>query len=415
VRILLIGNGGREHALCSKLSESSRVEKIFTIPGNPGTAQVPKNTNIAISADDVSAQMVFASSEGIDLTVVGPEKPLSMGIVDRFRERGLKIFGPTQQAAQLESSKWFAKTIMKEAGVPTANAALFQNMDEAIKILPSLKFPIVLKADGLAAGKGVAICADTAEAESFFNSCTPPLLVEEFMEGEEASFFVISDGSNFLTLTTAQDHKRLLDGDQGPNTGGMGAYSPAPCVTSEIQREVESRIIRPLLAQMNARGTPFTGFLYAGLMLTRDGPKVVEFNVRFGDPEAQAVLPRLKSDLAMLLTSAVRGRLSETNVEWKDDHALTVVLASKGYPASPTTGEAVSGLSEAETKALVFHAGTKQDGNLIRTSGGRVFAVTGLAETLKEAKTKAYEAAEHIQYPGKIFRTDIGWRALWPK
>jgi phosphoribosylamine--glycine ligase len=421
MQILLIGNGGREHALCWKLSQGPGVQRIFTSPGNPGTAAVPKNKNIHIPTDDLQALVAFASTEGIDLTVVGPEQPLAAGIVDRFRERGLKIFGPTQAAARLESSKIFAKEIMKAAGVPTARSGAIAKFPDAEKYLKDCAYPIVLKADGLAAGKGVLVAGGPEEAIEFARTMmlTPSLggaphrlLVEEFLEGEEVSFFVLSDGNSHVPLGAAQGHKRLGDGDRGPNTGGMGAYSPAPVFTPEIQADVEARIVRPVLDTMREKNIPFTGVLFLGLMLTSEGPKVLEFNVRFGDPETQAILPRLDSDLAELFSLAVRGRLAGASVKWMKEAAVTVVLASVGYPGNPRSGQKILGTGKASDQALVFHAGTRMDAEDLVVSGGRALSVTSLGATLKEARDRAYHAAEWIEYEGKIFRKDIGWRAL---
>ncbi len=421
MRVLVVGNGGREHALTWKLSQSPLVTDIFTAPGNPGTSLVPKNQNTPIASDDIPALLAFASTEGIDLTVVGPEKPLAEGIVDQFRTRDLRIFGPTKAAAQVEASKGFSKELMAEAKVPTAGFKRLFSATEACEHLSSSQYPLVLKADGLAAGKGVLVAGTKEEALTFvsdvmekkiYGNAGSNIVAEEFLEGEEASFLVIAHGTDFASLASAQDHKRLLDGDQGPNTGGMGAYSPAPIFSGAIQKETEEKIVRPILQTLVTRKTPFTGILYAGLMLTKQGPKVLEFNARFGDPETEAILPRLESDLAELLLNATRGRLDGSGIVWKNESAMTVVLASNGYPQSPQTGKIVSGLGGAAKDAIVFHAGTKIDQGKIVTSGGRVFAITGLGKNLQEAQTAAYRAADKIAFEGKSFRKDIGWRAL---
>ncbi|MFH1262813.1 MAG: phosphoribosylamine--glycine ligase [Pseudomonadota bacterium] len=424
MRILLIGNGGREHAICRALSLSPTVERIFTAPGNPGTAQIEKNRNIALGSADLHALATFASTEGVDLTVVGPEGPLADGIVDRFRERRLDIFGPSKEAARLESSKQFAKEIMAEAKIPTASFQALHSEAEALAYLRRCPYPVVLKADGLAAGKGVAICPGPEDARRFvtavmgkriFGDAGATLVAEEFLEGEEVSFLVIADGTHYIPLVSAQDHKRLNDGERGPNTGGMGAYSPAPIFDATMQKLCEARVVRPLLETMAARKNPFSGVLYVGLMITPAGPKVLEFNVRFGDPETQVILPRLTSDLAELLLAAARRRLIGITPTWTADAAIGVVLALAGYPAASKTGATIEGLAEAEKEAFLFHAGTRLDGDRIVTSGGRVLTVTALAPTLKEAAEKAYRAADRIRYDGKVFRNDIGWRVLRPE
>ncbi|HLG20154.1 MAG TPA: phosphoribosylamine--glycine ligase [Bdellovibrionota bacterium] len=424
MRLLLIGSGGREHALCWKLAAGPNVEKIFTAPGNPGTAQVAKNQNIAIPADDIEALVGFASTEGIDLTVVGPEKPLADGIADRFRARNLKIFGPVKAAAQLEASKSFAKNLMNETGIPTADFRTISDVKEAYEYLKSARYPLVLKADGLAAGKGVSICPDAETAKAFaydsmeksrFGSAGKTIVAEEFLAGEEASFLVVADGAHYVPLASAQDHKRLLDGDQGPNTGGMGAYSPAPVVTEPLQKEICRTVIEPVLATLAKRGASFVGVLYAGLIVTPSGPRVLEFNVRFGDPEAQAILPRIDSDLSELLMSAVRGKLANTTVAWKKEVALTVVLAAEGYPGNPKSGAEIRGTDSLAPNAVLFHAGTKMQQNRLVTGGGRVFSVTGLGSTFQNAADAAYRAADQIRFDGKICRRDIGWRAIQRK
>jgi phosphoribosylamine---glycine ligase len=421
MHILLIGSGGREHALCWKLSQSSSVDQILVAPGNPGTAAVPKSRNVPLGGEDLKALVSFASTEGVDLTVVGPEKPLAEGIVDLFRERDLRIFGPSREAARLESSKEFAKRLMADAGIPSASFEVLSSEAQAFDYVKRAPYPLVLKADGLAAGKGVSICPDRKTAETFvqdvmknrvFGDAGKTVVAEEFLEGEEVSFLVLAHGTDYVPLVAAQDHKRLEEGERGPNTGGMGAYSPAPVFDSSVQKESEEKIVRPLLKILSSKRTPFTGVLYVGLMLTATGPKVLEFNVRFGDPETQVILPRLESDLAELLSAASCGRLRDHVPSWKTDAALTVVLASRGYPASPEAGRTVEGLDEAGREAIVFHSGTKREGARIVTAGGRVLSVTALGPTLAEASSRAYRAVDAIRYEGKTYRKDIGWRAL---
>ena len=421
MRILLVGSGGREHALCWKFAQNPTVQKIFTTPGNPGTAKIPKNENVSISSEDLKALVSFASSEGIDLTVVGPEKPLVDGIVDIFRDRNLQIFGPSKLSARLEGSKSFAKELMLEADIPTALFEILKSPHQAYQYLKQTKYPIVLKADGLAAGKGVAVCNDEETAKAFvkmvmeemaFGDAGKIVVAEECLEGEEASFLIATDGIHYVPLASAQDHKRLLEGEKGPNTGGMGAYSPAPVFDQEMQTQTEQEIVSPLLKKLTQKKMPFLGILYVGLMITREGPKVLEFNVRFGDPETQAILPRMESDLTELCWAVTRSRLESLQVTWKKEHALSVVLACEGYPSKPRSGEVISGLDEASKHALIFHSGTKMTGGQLITAGGRVLSVTALGNTLIEASDRAYRAASAIQFQGKIFRKDIGWKAF---
>jgi phosphoribosylamine--glycine ligase len=420
MKLLVIGAGGREHALAWKLAQSPRVQKVFVAPGNGGTATENGLENLPLS--DFSKLVDFCRKEQIHLTVVGPETPLAAGIVDDFQAAGLKIFGPLRAAAQLEASKDFAKQFMLRHGLPTARHATFTSAAEAKAHVEKHGAPIVVKADGLAAGKGVVVAATVAEAKAAIDQMLVQnklgeagarVVVEEFLEGEEASFIVMADGAHALPLATSQDHKRLMDGDRGPNTGGMGAYSPAPVVTPRLHARVMREIIQPAIAGMAKDGTPYTGFLYAGLMIDKAGnPKTLEFNCRLGDPETQPIMLRLKSDLFALVEHALNGTLDRAAVDWDRRSALGVVLAAGGYPDEPRKGEAISGLPKATDDCRVFHAGTKLDGKKLVTSGGRVLCVTALGDSLKVARTRAYEAAESIRFDGMQFRKDIGHRAL---
>jgi phosphoribosylamine---glycine ligase len=420
MKILVIGNGGREHALAWKLAQSPRVTKVFVAPGNAGTALEPGLQNVPIS--DISALVEFAQQENIGLTVVGPEAPLSQGVVNAFIGAGLKIFGPSKAAAQLESSKDFAKAFMLRHGIPTAAYATFTDAAEAHAYVRSQGAPIVIKADGLAAGKGVVVAMNEDEAHAAIDSMLSEnklgaagarVVIEEFLEGEEASFIVMVDGEHILALATSQDHKRLLDGDQGPNTGGMGAYSPAPVVTPEIHAKAMREIIRPTVQGMAKDGIPYTGFLYAGLMIDRDGnPKTLEFNCRMGDPETQPIMLRLKSDLVDLVEHAVNGTLDQAEAIWDRRIALGVVLAAANYPDTPRSGDVIDGLQQELQDAHVFHAGTRLvDGNVV-TNGGRVLCVTALGDTVKHAQSRAYEIADGIRFDGCQMRRDIGYRAI---
>ncbi len=394
MKILIVGGGGREHALAWRLSKSDSVETIVASPGNPGIAQLA--TCVAAPAE-VSGYAEIAEQHGVNLTVVGPEAPLVAGIVDRFRERGLRIIGPTQAAAQLEGSKLFAKKLFANANIPTARSAA---------TIDSFSFPVVIKADGLAAGKGVIIAQDRSEAENALRRLGPNVVIEEFLEGEEVSFIGLSDGHTILPFAPTQDHKRIFDHDEGPNTGGMGAYCDTRILTSAQSGEIMDRIMLPAIAQMRKEGAPFTGFLYAGVMLTADGPKVLEFNVRLGDPETQALMHSFRGDLGELLN----GDVSTAN--WEQP-SVCVVLAARGYPEQPRLGDAISGIAEAEaTGAVVFQAGTKREGNSLLTSGGRVLGVTAGAATLPEAIENAYSAAEKIHFDGMHYRKDIGQKGL---
>lgn len=421
--LLVIGGGGREHALAWKLSQSPRSSRIYVAPGNAGTELDPNLTNA--NPGDIAALIDFAQREKVYLTVVGPEAPLAAGIVDAFRAAGLRIFGPTQAAAQLESSKDYAKAFMKRHDIPTAAYATFTDAAQAHAYLDQQGAPIVIKADGLAAGKGVVVAEDLATAHQAVDdmlagnrlgAAGARVVIEEFLAGEEASFICMVDGTHVLPLATSQDHKRLLDQDQGPNTGGMGAYSPAPVITPDIHARIMREIILPTVAGMAAEGVPYTGFLYAGVMLDANGnPKVLEYNCRMGDPETQPILMRLKSDLLDLLEYGVEGRLDEIDAEWDRRTALGVVLAAPGYPEAPRTGQVITGLPADSDDVKVFHAGTSlKDGQLL-TSGGRVLCVTALGDTAKMAQKRAYETAESIHFEGRQMRHDIGYRAIQPR
>ena len=420
MKLLVIGSGGREHALAWKLAASPKVQKVFVAPGNGGTAIEPGVENIAIS--EVPALTEFARRERIHLTVVGPEAPLAAGVVDAFREAGLHIFGPTRAAAQLESSKDFAKQFMVRHGIPTARHATFESAADAKAYVARNGAPIVVKADGLAAGKGVVVATSVAEATDAIDAFLTDrklgtagarVVIEECLEGEEASFMVMADGTHALALATSQDHKRLRDGDAGPNTGGMGAYSPAPVVTPQVHARVMREIILPAIRGMAKDGTPYTGFLYAGLMIDRTGnPKTLEFNCRMGDPETQPILLRLKSDLLALIEHALAGTLDRADAQWDRRFALGVVLAAAGYPESPRKGDAIEGLPPAAADCRVFQAGTKLQGKTLLTDGGRVLCVTALGDSLRAARQRAYDAAGSIRFEGMQYRRDIGHRAL---
>ncbi|MFN5049506.1 phosphoribosylamine--glycine ligase [Roseateles sp.] len=424
MKVLVLGNGGREHALAWKLSQAERVSQVFVAPGNGGTARNPHLKNIALS--DVKALADFAEAEKIALTVVGPEAFLAAGVVDEFRARGLRIFGPTKAAAQLESSKAFAKDFMKRHAIPTAAYETFSDAAQAHAYVEAQGAPIVIKADGLAAGKGVVVAMTLAEAHEAIdwilednklgvvhNQGGARVVIEEFMSGEEASFIVVCDGKNVVSLATSQDHKRLQDGDAGPNTGGMGAYSPAPVVTPNVHAKAMHEIIMPTIQGMAKDGIPFTGFLYAGLMIDDKGqPRTVEFNTRMGDPETQPIMMRLKSDLFELLMHATDGTLDQVELQWDRRVALGVVMAAEGYPLQPRKGDAISGLPADAADVMVFHAGTtEQDGKLL-TSGGRVLCVTALGESVRTAQQLAYDTLTTIHFEGKQFRRDIGHRAV---
>ena len=428
MKLLVIGSGGREHALAWKLAQSPKAQKVFVAPGNGGTARDPHLENIDIT--DVKALADFAQERKIALTVVGPEAPLAAGVVDEFRARGLRIFGPTQKAAQLESSKAFAKAFMKRHNIPTAAYDTFTDNAAAHAYVDKIGAPIVIKADGLAAGKGVVVAMSLEEAHEAVDWMLPidgadnklgvqhndgvaRVVIEEFLQGEEASFIVLADGKNVAVLATSQDHKRLQDNDAGPNTGGMGAYSPAPVVTPNVYAKTMHEIIQPTLAGMAKDGIPFTGFLYAGLMIDAQGnPKTLEFNCRMGDPETQPIMMRLKSDLVDVFLAATDATLDQLELQWDRRFALGVVVAAGGYPLNPKKGDAITGLPAEADDAMVFHAGTTLQDGVVRTSGGRVLCVTALGDSAKLAQQRAYEYLNGIQFDGMQFRTDIGWRAI---
>jgi phosphoribosylamine--glycine ligase len=420
VKLLVIGSGGREHALAWRLAQSARVQKVFVAPGNGGTARETWAENVPITELEALAQ--FARAQNVYLTVVGPEQPLADGIVDLFRSRGLRIFGPTAASARLESSKQFAKEFMLRHGIPTAAYAGFEDAASAHRYIDSHPGPIVVKADGLAAGKGVVVAADSAQAhgavdrflvDHAMGSAGNRVVIEECLQGEEASFIVMCDGEHVLPLATTQDHKRLRDGDLGPNTGGMGAYSPAPVVTPEVHARVVREVIQPVLAGMAKDGHPYSGFLYAGLMIDGAGnPKVLEFNCRLGDPETQPILLRLKSDLFDLVEHAMDGTLDRFNVEWDRRAALGVVLAAAGYPDDPRRGDPISGVPTPGEDFRVFHAGTALSDGRVITSGGRVLCVTALGDSIRMAQRRAYQIVEAVRFEGMQYRHDIGHRAL---
>jgi len=423
MKILVIGNGGREHALAWKAAQSPLAETVFVAPGNAGTALEPALQNVAIGPTDIPALLAFAQKEGIDLTIVGPEAPLVIGVVDAFRAAGLKIFGPTQAAAQLEGSKAFTKDFLARQQIPTAEYQNFTEVEPALAYLREKGAPIVIKADGLAAGKGVIVAMELAEAEAAvhdmlagnaFGDAGHRIVIEEFLDGEEASFIVMVDGNNVLPMATSQDHKRVGDGDTGPNTGGMGAYSPAPVVTDEIHQRVMDQIIWPTVNGMKAEGNIYTGFLYAGLMIDKAGqPKVIEFNCRFGDPETQPIMLRLQSDLVALCLAATEGKLDQQTSQWDPRPSLGVVLAAGGYPADYNTGDQIHGLPLEEVPdGKVFHAGTTLKDDVVVTNGGRVLCVTALGEDVATAQQNAYALAKNISWDGSFCRTDIGYRAI---
>mgnify|MGYP001599026465 CR=1 FL=1 len=419
MKLLVIGSGGREHALAWKLAQSPRVSRVFVAPGNAGTAREDGLANVAHAA--IPELVEFARKEAVAFTVVGPEAPLAEGVVDAFQAAGLRIFGPTRAAAQLECSKEFAKRFETRHGIPTAAYAAFSEAAPAHDYLDQHGAPVVIKADGLAAGKGVVVALDASQAhaavdmmltERKMGAAGSRVVIEQYLDGEEASFIVLSDGRHALALATSQDHKRLLDGDRGPNTGGMGAYSPAPVVTPGIHAKIMREVIQPAIAGMDKNGTPYVGFLYAGLMITRDGQlKVLEFNCRMGDPETQPTLLRLKSDFVTLIEHALAGSLDQVEAEWDTRVALGVVLAAHGYPDAPRKGDVIRGLPEPEEDSHVFHAGTALNGKDIITNGGRVLTVTALGLNVRAAQRRAYEIAERIRFEGMQFRRDIGHRA----
>ncbi|KAA0011716.1 phosphoribosylamine--glycine ligase [Billgrantia pellis] len=424
MKVLIIGGGGREHALAWKIGQSPRVERVFVAPGNAGTAHEPGLTNVAIEVSDLEGLVAFARDEGVELTVVGPEAPLVEGVVDRFREAGLAIFGPTRGAAQLEGSKSFTKDFLARHAIPTAEYRTFTEVEPALAYLAEQGAPIVIKADGLAAGKGVIVAMTLAEAEAAvrdmleanaFGDAGARVVIEEFLEGEEASFIVMVDGTTVLPMATSQDHKRALDGDAGPNTGGMGAYSPAPVVTDSVHERILERVIMPTVYGMAAEGHAYTGFLYAGLMIDAEGnPKVIEYNCRFGDPETQPIMLRLQSDLAGLCLAGARGELAGQTCEWDPHAAVGVVMAAGGYPGSYRKGDAIEGLEAAAAAGCkVFHAGTAEDdqGRIV-TGGGRVLCVTALGQDVAQARDRAYAGVAAIRWEGAQYRCDIAHRAI---
>ncbi len=422
MKVLIIGNGGREHALAWKTAQSPLVDEVFVAPGNPGTSLESKIKNIDINVTDLQALADFAENQKIDLTIVGPEAPLVAGVVNVFNARGLKIFGPSKEAAQLEGSKSFTKDFLARHNIPTAKYQNFTEVEPALNYIDTLGAPVVVKADGLAAGKGVIVAMTVDEAKdavrdmlsgNAFGSAGSKVVIEEFLAGEEASFIVMVDGEHVLPMATSQDHKRVGDNDTGPNTGGMGAYSPAPVVTDDVYNKVMERVIYPTVKGMASEGNKYVGFLYAGLMIDSNGdPKVIEFNCRFGDPETQPIMVRMKSDLAELCYAACEGKLDTKNCEYDKRPAVGVVLAAEGYPKSPRKGDEITGIPEGTSELKVFHAGTKiVEGKLV-TNGGRVLCATALGNTVREAQQKAYELAAKISWNGMFYRHDIGYRAI---
>ncbi|MBL4570662.1 MAG: phosphoribosylamine--glycine ligase [Alcanivorax sp.] len=423
MKVLVIGGGGREHALAWKVAQAEQVEKVFVAPGNAGTAREARVENVAIDVLDQPALLAFAKDNSIDLTIVGPEAPLVEGLVDNFQANGLKCFGPSKAAAQLEGSKAFTKDFLARQNIPTGAYGNFTDMDEALAYVREQGAPIVIKADGLAAGKGVIVAMTLQEAEDAvrdmldgnkFGDAGHRVVVEEFLEGEEASFIVMVDGKNVLPMATSQDHKRVGDGDTGPNTGGMGAYSPAPVVTDAVYQRIMDEVITPTVEGMAAEGMPYTGFLYAGLMINPQGaPKVIEYNCRFGDPETQPILMRLQSDLASLCLAALDGKLDQTEIQWDPRPTLGVVMAAGGYPDSYDKGDVIEGLEQADSDTVkVFHAGTAEKDGQVVTSGGRVLCVTGVGNTVSDAQANAYAGVKQITWRGAYHRTDIGYRAV---
>ena len=424
MKVLVIGSGGREHALAWKLAQSPRVGQVLVAPGNAGTATEAKCRNVAVNSTDIDGLLALAESEGVAVTVVGPEGPLVAGVVDRFRAAGQRIFGPTAAAAQLEGSKAFAKDFLARHSIPTAHYAVHTELDAALAHLQKVGAPIVVKADGLAAGKGVIVAMTLEEAEAAvrdmlagnaFGAAGSRVVIEEFLDGEEASFISMVDGAHALPMATSQDHKRVHDGDTGPNTGGMGAYSPAPVVTPEVHARVMREIVEPTVRGMIADGMPFTGFLYAGLMIDKAGaPKVIEFNVRFGDPETQPVMLRLQSDLLDLVEAAIDGKLDLVEAQWDPRPSLGVVMAAANYPDTPETGDVIHGLGASLPRdSKVFHAGTKLDTNgYVVTAGGRVLCACALGASVADAQRRAYDAVARILWDGEFHRNDIGWRAI---
>jgi len=423
MKVLVIGSGGREHALAWKAAQSPEVEKVFVAPGNAGTAREAKLENITIGVEDIEALVAFARDNAIALTIVGPEAPLVIGVVDAFVAAGLRCFGPSKAASQLEGSKAFTKDFLARHNIPSAAYANFTDVDQALAYLNEKGAPIVIKADGLAAGKGVIVAMTQEEAEAAvkdmlagnaFGEAGHRVVIEEFLEGEEASFICMVDGEHILPMATSQDHKRVGEGDSGPNTGGMGAYSPAPVVTAEIHERIMAEVIEPTVKGMAAEGNPYTGFLYAGLMISADGaPRVIEYNCRFGDPETQPIMMRLKSDLVALCNTALERKLDSTSAEWDERAAMGVVLAAGGYPGSYNKGDVIHGLDGADSdEAKIFHAGTAEKDGEVVTAGGRVLCATALGSSVSEAQQKAYALADKISWEGMFMRRDIGYRAI---
>ena len=423
MKILVIGSGGREHALAWRLAQSARVTEIIVAPGNAGTGTEKKCRNANVAVTDIDALLALAKAERVAFTLVGPEVPLVLGVVDLFQVHGLKIFGPSKAAAQLEGSKAFAKDFLERHQIPTAHYAVFDNEQDALEHVEHVGAPIVIKADGLAAGKGVIVAMTLAEARDAitdmlgnnqFGEAGARVVIEEFLSGEEASFISMVDGKTALPMATSQDHKRIGDADTGPNTGGMGAYSPAPVVTPEVHARVMREVVNPTVQGMIEDGMPFSGFLYAGLMIDAEGnPKVIEFNVRFGDPETQPVMMRLQSDFSELLEAAIEGRLDSVSAQWDPRPALGVVMAAENYPHAPRTGDVIHGLENpAPTDSKIFHAGSKIENELVLTTGGRVLCATALGNTVYQAQRSAYALAEQISWLGEYHRSDIGWRAI---
>ncbi|MGR5096209.1 phosphoribosylamine--glycine ligase [Vibrio maritimus] len=423
MNVLIIGAGGREHALGWKVAQNPNVETVFVAPGNAGSALEPKLENVAIDVEDIQGLVAFAKEKNIELTIVGPEAPLVIGVVDAFQEAGLAIFGPTQAAAQLEGSKAFTKDFLARHAIPTGAYANFTEIEPALAYVREQGAPIVVKADGLAAGKGVIVAMTLEEAEdaikdmlagNAFGDAGSRVVIEEFLDGEEASFIVMVDGENVLPMATSQDHKRVGDKDTGPNTGGMGAYSPAPVVTQEIHNRIMEEVIYPTVRGMASEGNPYTGFLYAGLMIDKDGtPKVIEYNCRFGDPETQPIMMRMQSDMVELCQAAIDKKLDQVESKWDPRASIGIVLAAGGYPASYNKGDVISGLPTTEVEGeKVFHAGTAdKDGNVV-TNGGRVLCATALGNTVSEAQARAYELTKKISWDGMFHRNDIGYRAI---
>lgn len=417
MNVLLIGSGGREHALSWKLAASPLLTKLYAAPGNPGIAEDAEI--VGLKVENPAAVIAFCKEKDIGLVVVGPEAPLTAGLADALLAAGIKVFGPQKTPATLEGSKSFTKRLCAENNIPTAAFLETRSRDEARKHIEQHGAPIVLKADGLHAGKGVIVAMEKQEAllavdQVFAMGGNAPVVIEEFLEGEEASFFCLVHGEQVLPLASAQDHKRVFDNDQGPNTGGMGAYSPAPVFTKEIEQEVLDKIVRPTARALARAGTPYSGVLYIGLMITKDGPKLIEYNVRFGDPECQVLMPRMKDDLLTLMLATANGELDKSSVRWRDEVAITVVFANQGYPGSYQSGAVIGGIDKANAVegVTVFHAGTKRDGDKILANGGRVLNVTAIGKTVTQARERAYEAIALIDWPQGFYRSDIGWRAI---